>query len=283
MKTLKVSCELDYVAAGDADYVFNIQAANHSWQTIKSENIYLSPPAQFAFGSHPTGLNRLAKTRSGPGGFQVRYDAIVQVDYPVASGFEEEMPIAALPVEVIPYIWSSRYCESDAVLQVAARTFGQMPRGFTRVEAICHWIRDNIVYQAGTSGPTTTTREVLVNRAGVCRDFAHLGITFCRALNIPARFVTAYTWYVEPPADFHAVFEAFLGGRWILFDATRLAPLTDLVRIATGKDAADTAFATIFGDVKMPRMNPAVQVLAEPVPAMNNSNFILERGTQAGA
>ena len=265
MKTLKINCELDYLAAGDADYVFNIQAAHHCWQTILNENISATTPAPFAFGLHPTGLNRLAKTRSGPGAFQVRYEATVQVDYPVPSGLEEEMPIAILPVEVIPYIWSSRYCESDAVLQVVARTFGQLPKGFRRVAAICDWIRENIVYQADTSGPTTTTREVLVNRAGVCRDFAHLGITFCRALNIPARFVTAYTWYVEPPADFHAVFEAFLGGRWILFDATRLAPLTDLVRIATGKDAADTAFSTIFGDVKMPRMNPAVQVLAEPV------------------
>ena len=265
MKTLKINCELDYLAAGDADYVFNIQVADHPWQTIKYENLRVTPPAQLTFGLHPTGLNRLAKTRSGPGGFEVRYDAIVQVDYPIPSGFEEEMPISALPVKVIPYIWSSRYCESDAVLQVAARTFGQLPKGFRRVEAICNWIRDNIVYLVGTSGSTTSTREVLVNRAGVCRDFAHLGITFCRALNIPARFVTGYTKTVEPPADFHAVFEAFLGGRWILFDATLLAPVTDLVRIAAGKDAADTAFATIFGDVKMPRMNPAVQVLAEPV------------------
>ena len=102
-----------------------------------------------------------------------------------------------------------------------------------------------------------------MNTDGVCRDFAHLGITFCRALNIPARFVTGYTWYAEPPADFHAIFEAYLGGRWILFDATELAPMTDLVRISTGKDAADTAFATIFGQVKMPRMNPAVTVLQE--------------------
>ena len=153
MKTLQVNCELDYVAGGDADYVFNIQAANHPWQTIKSENIYVTPAAPFTFGLHPTGLNRLAKTRSGQGYFQVRYHAMVQVDYPLPTGFEAEMPIAALPVEVIPYIWSSRYCESDALLQVAARTFGELPRGFQRVVAICKWIRANIVYQVGSSGP----------------------------------------------------------------------------------------------------------------------------------
>ena len=263
MKTLQISWELDYLADTDADYVFNLQAAHHSWQKIVSENLELSPDAPLAVGLHPTGLNRLVKTRSSPGEFQVRYNATVQVNYPLPTGNEQEMAIADLPVEVIPYIWSSRYCESDAVLQVAGCTFGHLPKGYQRVEAICQWIRQNIVYQIGTSGPTTSTREVLVNRAGVCRDFAHLGITFCRALNIPARFVTGYTWYAEPPADFHAIFEAYLGGRWILFDATELAPMTDLVRISTGKDAADTAFATIFGQVKMPRMNPAVTVLEE--------------------
>jgi transglutaminase-like putative cysteine protease len=274
MKTLQISCELDYQANEDADYVFNLQAARHPWQTILNENLSVDPQAQFVFGLDPTGLNRLAKMRGRAGQLRVRYAATVQVNYPVPTGHEEEMSIANLPVEVIPYIWSSRYCESDAVLQVTARTFGQMPRGYQRVEAICQWIRQNIVYQVGTSGSTTTTRDVLVNRVGVCRDFAHLGITFCRALNIPARFVTGYTWYTEPPADFHAIFEAYLGRRWILFDAPQLAPVTDFVRIATGEDASDTAFATIFGAVKMPRMDPAVWVLEE-------RPQVLEQPTQA--
>ena len=269
MKTLQINCELDYLAYEDADYVFNLQAAHHPWQTILSESLTVQPDTPIAYGMHPSGLNRLAKLRSRAGDLRVRYEATVQVDYPPPSGQEKEMSIAELPVEVIPYIWSSRYCESDAVLGMATRTFGDLPKGYQRVAAICQWIRDNIVYQVGTSGPTTSTREVLVNRAGVCRDFAHLGITFCRALNIPARFVTGYTWYTEPPADFHAIFEAYLGGRWVLFDATDLAPLTDFVRIATGKDAADTAFATIFGMVKMPRMDPAVMVLQEKAPVAN--------------
>jgi len=263
MKTLQIRCELDYLADEDADYVFNIQAARHPWQKIVEEELIIRPPAKVSSGLHPSGLNRLVKTHAPAGEFKVRYNALVEVNYPIPTGNEKEMPIADLPVEVIPYIWSSRYCESDAVLQVAGRTFGDLPKGYQRVAAICQWIRDNIVYQVGTSGPTTTTRDVLVHRAGVCRDFAHLGITFCRALNIPARFVTGYTWYAEPPADFHAIFEAYLGGRWILFDATELAPVTDFVRIATGKDAADTAFATIFGAVKMPRMDPAVTVLEQ--------------------
>jgi transglutaminase-like putative cysteine protease len=264
MKKLQINCELDYVAEEAADYVFNIQAATHPWQRVITEDLRSEPAVPMVCGHHPAGLNRLAKAHAPKGELKVRYSATVAVDYPHPTGREEEMSIAQLPVEVIPFIWSSRYCESDAVLQVAGRTFGELPKGYQRVEAICQWIRDNIVYQIGTSGPTTTARDVLVNRAGVCRDFAHLGITFCRALNIPARFVTGYTWYAEPPPDFHAIFEAYLGGRWILFDPTQLCPLTDFVRIATGRDAAETAFATIFGRVQMPRMSPEVKVLEEP-------------------
>jgi len=263
MKTLAINCELDYLARENADYVFNIQAAFHPWQRIVEEDFRVEPFAPVAFGLHPNGMNRLARTSGAAGPLRVRYAATVTVDYPLPAGHEAEMPIAQLPVEIIPYIWSSRYCESDTIGPVANRTFGGLPKGYRRVEAICQWIRDNIVFQPGSSGSTTTTRDVLVNRIGVCRDFAHLGITFCRALNIPARIVTGYTWYVDPPADFHAIFEAYLGGRWVLFDATQLCPLTEFVRIATGKDAADTAFSTIFGPVEMPRMNPAVRVLTQ--------------------
>jgi len=263
MKKLKIHCELDYIASSDADYLFNIQAAFHPWQQIFNESLLVEPFSPLTFGMGPTGQNRLAKMKSNARELRITYDALVVVDYPVPTGNELELPIAELPVEVIPYIWSSRYCESDAILQMASRTFGSLPKGYQRVEAICQWIRDNIVYQIGTSSSTTSAMNVLVNRAGVCRDFAHLAITFCRALNIPARFVTGYTWYADPPADFHAIFEVYLSGRWILFDATELAPITDLVRIGTGKDAADTAFATIFGSVKMTRMDPAVTLVTD--------------------
>ena len=90
-------------------------------------------------------------------------------------------------------------------------------------------------------------------RDGVCRDFAHLGITLCRALNIPARLVVGYVWFDEPPQDFHAIFEAWLGGRWVLFDATGMAPPEKLVRTGTGRDAKDVAFSTLFGAVQMTR------------------------------
>ncbi|RYF31016.1 MAG: hypothetical protein EOO23_03765 [Comamonadaceae bacterium] len=103
-----------------------------------------------------------------------------------------------------------------------------------------------------------TSRDVLANRAGVCRDFAHLGVALCRAVNIPARFVFGYTEFPDPPPDFHALFEAYIGNQWVLFDATRMATIDKIVRIGTGTDAKDVAFATIYGDVEMTYMKPLI-------------------------
>jgi transglutaminase-like putative cysteine protease len=266
MTTLNIALDLEYTATGEADYIFNIEAAFHPGQQIIHEKLTVEPCTLVTCGLDPTGHNRLTKVNGSAGIITLHYAATVAVNYQLPTETEEEIPISQLPVDVVPYIWSSRYCESDAVSQMVQRTFGNNPKGFQRVTAICQWIRDNITYQLGSTSATTSAREVLVNRAGVCRDFAHLGVTFCRALNIPARFVTGYTWYETPPPDFHAVFEAYLGGRWLLFDPTQLAPVTDLVRIATGKDASETAFATIFGPVQMTRMVPAAEVAREVQP-----------------
>jgi transglutaminase-like putative cysteine protease len=271
MTTLSIDCELEYSATSDADFIFNIEAAFHPGQQIITEKLLFEPCDLITSGVDPTGRNRLTKVACGPGNLLVHYNAQVQVNYPEPTGHEEEMSIGQLPVDVVPYIWSSRYCESDSVLQLATETFGHLPPGYSRVMAICQWIRDNIEYRIGSTIGTMSARDVLNGKAGVCRDFAHLGITFCRALNIPARFVTGYTWYNDPPPDFHAIFEAYIGGRWILFDPTELAPVTDLVRIATGKDASETAFSTIFGSVSMVRMSPAVRVVPEETaPAGSN-------------
>jgi transglutaminase-like putative cysteine protease len=133
---------------------------------------------------------------------------------------------------------------SDKLAQFAICEFAGVPRGHSRVSTICGWIYQNIEYRSDSE---TTAVETLVQRVGVCRDFAHLGIAFCRALGIPARFITCYAFGLSPP-DFHAVFEAYLDGRWWLFDATRQAALDGVVRIGLGRDAAEVAFATPFGD-----------------------------------
>jgi len=122
-------------------------------------------------------------------------------------------------------------------------------------------VRGNIDYRIGSTIATTTAREVFMQRAGVCRDFAHLSVTFCRALNIPARLVSGYATFAEPPPDFHAVFEAYLSGRWVMFDPTGMSPLDQIVRLAHGRDAKDVAFATIFGPARMVAMSPDIVLL----------------------
>jgi transglutaminase-like putative cysteine protease len=131
--------------------------------------------------------------------------------------------------------------------------FGNIEPGFSRVTAICDWINNNLDYQAGSSGESTSACDVLIQRVGVCRDYAHLAIALCRALCIPARYISGYAVALQPP-DFHGFFEAYLGSRWYLFDATRMAPVEGFVRIGTGRDAADASFATIIGEATLTSM-----------------------------
>jgi transglutaminase-like putative cysteine protease len=161
-----------------------------------------------------------------------------------------EMAAGSIPMDVLPYLNASRYCQSDRLARFANRQFGGEPTGHQRATAICNWIRDNLDYESGSTDVLTSAYDTLGDRTGVCRDFAHLAITLCRAVGIPARYISAYAWQLDPP-NFHAVFEAYLegpsGGAWYLFDPTRMAALDGLVRIGAGRDAADVAFCSIFG------------------------------------
>jgi transglutaminase-like putative cysteine protease len=176
----------------------------------------------------------------------------------------------------------TRFCESDLLSSVAQQMFGQEAPGIGRVRKIVQWIHDSIEFRPGSTNSTTTAQEVFQQRAGVCRDFAHLGITLCRALNIPARIVVGYVWFDVPPQDFHAIFETWLGGRWVLFDATGMAPVDRLVRIGTGSDAKDVAFSTFFGAVKMTRKETNV-VEHEPRMPADSGQQVLELAAVSSA
>jgi transglutaminase-like putative cysteine protease len=161
-------------------------------------------------------------------------------------GNVNETPISQMPLAILPFLLPSRYVPSDRLASYARSEFASLPPGHQRVNEICGWIYDHLEYQPGSSNEETTADETLLKRAGICRDFSHLGIAFCRGLGIPARFVSCYAHGLVP-SDFHAVFEAYLDGRWWLFDATRQADLDGLVRIGIGRDAAEVAFSTPFG------------------------------------
>lgn len=259
--TSDIDCTLAYDVAGPTDFLFQVQALNGMDQTVLSESLTLTPALPHHSYCDPSVGHRFLRVHADKGPLQLRYAARVRRTPLAGDPKANELPIAELPDELLHNLMPTRYCESDHLSRASQRLFGALPPGRARVDAIVDWIHANVEYQVGSSQATTTARDVFVQRAGVCRDFAHLGITFCRALNIPARLVVGYAPFDEPPPDFHAVFEAYLGGQWTLFDATRMSPLDRLVRIAVGRDAKDVAFATIFGPVTMTSMSPLINVV----------------------
>ena len=268
MKTFDIDCQLTYQVNGPTEFFFQIEAARIPEHTILSESFNVSPfigfPREYV---PPHSHNRSLRVHADTGITSIQYRARVARRFDEPDRNARELSIAELPDEVMHYLLPTRYCESDRLSAMAQRTFGQTPQGYARVEAVVQWIREHIHYQIGQTDVMTTARDVLANRVGVCRDFAHVAITMCRALNIPARFVVGYVEFEEPPPDFHAIFEVFLGGTWILFDPTGLAPVENVVRIASGADANDVAFATIYGPARMTDIQPnivEVRDLAEP-------------------
>ena len=257
-QTFDIDCTLDYEVGGPTDFVFQIHAHDGMDQHVLDESLVITPDLPSHVYSDPGIGHRFMRLHVDSGPVTVRYQARVQRTVQPLDPQAQEVPIADLPDDLLHNLNPTRYCESDHLSQVTQEMFGQLPRGLTRVQAIVDWIHQNIDYQIGSSNATTTARDVFANRAGVCRDFAHLGVTFCRALNIPARLVVGYARFDEPPPDFHAMFEAYLGGRWVMFDPTHMSPVDDLVRVATGRDAKDVAFATIYGPATMVAMAPLV-------------------------
>lgn len=179
-----------------------------------------------------------------------------------------EPSVEQLPVDVLPYLMNSRYCEVDLLGPAAFDLFGAIDPGWQRVQAICNWVNTHVVFDYSRARPTKTALDVFTERIGVCRDFQHLAITFCRALNIPARYVTGYLGDIGVPAspdpmDFSAWFEAFLGGRWHTFDARHNRPRIGRVLMATGRDATDVAITTSFGVANLTRFTVITEEISE--------------------
>jgi transglutaminase-like putative cysteine protease len=160
--------------------------------------------------------------------------------------------LETLPVGVLVYLLGSRYCETDRLTDIAWSQFGSSAKGWTLVEAICEYVHDRITFGYEFASPTKTAWDTHTERRGVCRDFAHLAVTLCRCMNIPARYCTGYLGDIgvppDPaPMDFSAWFEVYLGGRWYTFDARHNKPRVGRILIARGRDATDVAFVTSFG------------------------------------
>jgi transglutaminase-like putative cysteine protease len=259
---LQIDCTLAYEVDAPSEFVFLIHAATGMGQTLIQENLLIEPPVPFRTYTDERSGNRFLRLQAQAGPLNVSYTALVERMSEPINAAAQEVAVHDIPDDVLHFLMPTRYCESDHLAPDAAQLFAQLPLGHTRVQAISDWVRNNIEYRIGSTNATTTARDVFAQRAGVCRDFAHLAVTFCRALNIPARLVSGYCSFPEPPPDFHAVFEAYLGGRWVMFDPTGMAPVDQVVRLANGRDAKDVAFATIFGPARMVSMSPEVTLLA---------------------
>lgn len=171
-----------------------------------------------------------------------------------------EVPLIHLPEHTLRFLLSSRYCEVDLMSTIAIEMFGGVAPGWSRVQAICDWVNAHISFDYARARATKTALDVFTERAGVCRDFQHLAITFCRALNIPARYAAGYLGDIGVPRapfpmDFSAWFEVWLGERWWTFDARHNRPRNGRVLMATGRDAVDVAITTTFGAAKLTRFN----------------------------
>ena len=253
-----VETVLEYEIQSPTHFCFNIEAAHWPTQNIVSERLAVSSGVSVHPFTDPGSGNRFFRFDASPGPLLVDYKAQVEVFTEHIDENLQETPVSQVPDQIFHYLMPTRYCESDVMGATAQELFGNEPPGISRVRKIISWIHQSIAYRPGSSTSTTTAQDVFVQRAGVCRDFAHLAITFCRALNIPARLVVGYVWFDEPPQDFHAIFEAWIGGRWVLFDPSGMAPVDRLVRIGTGRDAKDVAFSTIFGRLQMTRKEVSV-------------------------
>lgn len=254
MVRLELSTELGYqVLEPGCDFIFNIQAAYTTRQRVLNESLQLSPDAPSSAYIDTATHSRFLRVRAKPGPFTVRYQAAVELTHHEAQPSQLfEVSPGNLPGHVLHYLYPSRYCQSDRLLTLAGQQFGMLPMGYGRALAIRDWVNSHITFRSNTSNSNTSALDTLIDRVGVCRDFAHLMIAICRAANLPARMASGMDYGADPalgPPDFHAYVEVFLGNHWYLFDPSGTAIPMGFVRFATGRDAADIAFATIFGGV----------------------------------
>jgi transglutaminase-like putative cysteine protease len=254
---LELGCRFDYRAEVAAPAVVLVEP-HSSVRSIVVDEQWDGGPAERYEDLYGNACRRLILP---PGNSSFAYHATVRI-----SAEPEEMPgrneiqhrVEDLPPALLHWLLPSRLCESDMLADRAWELFGAAPRGAARVQAVCDWVHDSIEYGV-PSIPTTTTSEVLALRGGMCRDFAHLGVAFCRALGIPARYVFGYLPDIGipgpyPTMDFHAWFEAWLGVRWWTFDARFNEPRIGRVPIGRGRDAVDVAMVTTYGPASLERM-----------------------------
>lgn len=254
---LRIEAHLDYAFDRTTDILLQLEAAAIPEQIVTDASTRMSDCNHMArVGAHDGIGERIWVQADNR--LTVDYAATVEINRILRDlATLPEVPPHLLPGETVQYLLPSRYCPCDRFGPFVERTFADA-RGGARVAAMRDWIVDRVVYASGSSGSNTTAVDTFVEQQGVCRDFAHLLITFARAGGIPARMAAVYAPKVEPQ-DFHAVAEVFVGGEWHLVDPTGMAVEGQMAKIGVGRDAADVAFMTSFGPVRMNAQRVAVE------------------------
>lgn len=261
---LEVSSELKYKIYSPGTIILNIHALRSQKQIVLEETLTIEPYVKVEEISSPLSENRLIRLDlPNQPEISISYKAIVDNAYQEIDFMNlNQVSVSKLDPSVLPYLYPSRYCQSDKLYRFANNKFGFLLNPFLKVLSVTNWINSHVEYLSGSTNSETSAYDTVTQLSGVCRDFAHLGIALCRALNIPARYFTGYAHKLEPQ-DFHACFEAYMGNEWILFDATKLVPLNGLVKIATGRDAADSAVASLFGNISSEYISASCRALEE--------------------
>jgi transglutaminase-like putative cysteine protease len=255
--TVRIGCRLVYQTVNPTPILLVIRPRSYSTQLILSEHLSVEPLTPYDEIKDWYG-NILERWELQSGQTTIINDALIAV--PLAGDDYNRHPqtmfVRDLPQEIIRYLLPSRYCDSDKIQEFASQQFGYIVNGLDRAIAISNWVHHNIRYVTGSGRPDISASEIMARGYGVCRDFAHVAIALCRAVNIPARYVTGHlpdigVWDPGSPMDFHAYLEVYLGGQWCVFDARYNTPRIGRVKIAHGLDAADCAFSTTFGDAHL--------------------------------
>ncbi len=254
---LKACCDLDVVASEDCPTVAMLRPSSGLAQWLASGSYFFEPhvPSTEYVDAFGNLCQRLVIPK---GRMRFRVDAVVDTEAGIAVDPQApRTPIDRLPDAALQFLLQSRYCPSDRMDEQARTLVAGIRPGYAQVEAIRAWIHEHLAYRYGVSDQTTDALNTLAQGAGVCRDFAHVGIAMCRALQIPARMVVGYLHRLDP-MDMHAWFEAFVGGRWYTFDATQDAPRGGRIVVAYGRDAADVAFLSNYGELRTERLKVRV-------------------------
>jgi transglutaminase-like putative cysteine protease len=267
---IRVGFELAYEFAQTTPMVVMLNVhPSRACDLIKPDQLQVSPLVPVT--RYLDAFGNICRRLTAPAGlFEISTDALV-----ADTGLPDEVDpkarqheVSELPHDALVYLLASRYCETDRLMGLAWTHFGKTPAGWPRVQAICDFVHSHLRFGYPHARPTRTAMDAFVERRGVCRDFAHLAVTLCRCMNIPARYCTGYLGDIgvppEPePMDFSAWFEVYLGGRWYTFDARHNVPRIGRIVMACGRDAADVAISTTFGPNLLKRFSVMTDELAD--------------------